>query len=206
MQITSQINGLAGPYTQSFVAPDLAKGFGSIVLFNQSNSAISVFLGQTNVIGTPTFVIPAGVTCTYPIPGTKYVTVMMQVHPTTGTCSITLLEDVLSSSSSIVPFAGNQLVASNGYFTLPGSSIVVQWGETGLVPVDFYDGTVVFPFTFLLTMFSISMIVLPSAGADTTPIPTVCLVGAPGAASQSYQVGGGYPGTSGNIFWIAIGV
>jgi hypothetical protein len=205
MQITAQISGLTGPYKQSFAAPDLTKGFGSIVLFNQSNSAIGVFLGQANTAGTPTFVIPAGVTCTYPIPGTKYVTVAMQVYPTTGACSITLLEEVLSSSSSIVPFAGNQLVAVNGYFTLPGSSIVVQWGETGLVPMDLSSGSVTFPFTYLLSAFVVVLTALPGAGSDSTFLVTADVTSLL-SASFNYRVGGAPPGYAGNLFWVAVGV
>jgi hypothetical protein len=206
MQITQVLDGTSGPFQGSWSAPDLTTGFGSVVVFNQSNSALSVWLSQLNTAGAPTFVVPAGVAVTYPIPGTQRLTVELQVHPTTGTCTVTLVDSVLSASSSIVPFAGDQLVGVNGFFTLPGSSIVVQWGEVVLVPSDFSTGSVLYPHTYLLGGFCVNATAFPAvSNFDNTAMVTVDVTGFQSTGFQ-YRIGGSYPGDYSNIFWFAVGV
>ena len=105
LNVSGILSPVNGPAQQTYTAPDLTIGFGSITIYNSSNSAVNVYLNNVGILtATPDFVVPALSVITNPIPGINRLTVAFVTYPSTGgNCQVTLCDTVLSSASSLLP-------------------------------------------------------------------------------------------------------
>lgn len=105
LNVSGILSPVNGPAQQTYTAPDLTIGFGSITIYNSSNSSVNVYLNNVGILSaTPDFVVPALCVITNPIPGINRLTVAFATYPSTGgNCQVTLCDTVLSSASSLLP-------------------------------------------------------------------------------------------------------
>jgi hypothetical protein len=105
LNVSGILSPVNGPAQQTYTAPDLTIGFGSITIYNSSNSSVNVYLNNVGILSaTPDFVVPALCVITNPIPGINKLTVAFVTYPSTGgNCQVTLCDTVLSSASSLLP-------------------------------------------------------------------------------------------------------
>jgi hypothetical protein len=204
MFVGGVISAVTGPQTQTFNAPDPVKGFGSIVVFNQSGTNLNIWLGQASTNGTPTFSVPSGVTITYPIPGINVATIQFVSFPSVGTCTVNFVDTVLSAGSGLIPFAGASSLGNNGFMTLQ-NSVVMQWGRTGFVNFDLSSTPVVFPTPYALSVFGVWLSPDLAASTDYSAI-TISDLSAVSLTGFTVVAGGGAPSSNGIIFWFALGI
>lgn len=100
------LSATVGPQTQVYTAPDPVAGFGSITIYNNSNSPVAVYFGRTGLIGgAPDITVPAQATLSYPCPGAPYITVSLLTFPAIGTVQVSCTDTVLNGGASLIPGA-----------------------------------------------------------------------------------------------------
>lgn len=135
VNVGGQLSGTSGPQQQTYNAPDPTTGFGSVSVYNNSQSVVQVYFSGT-ALGSPDIQVQALSAVTYPVPGINSITVKFATFPTTGSAQVTCVDAVLSSSSSIIagtvgnpgiPPAASQII--NSYFG--GISEAIPTGSIG---------------------------------------------------------------------------
>ena len=108
-----------GPSVLTFTAPNPSTGFGSIVVYNASNSAVNLFLGSIGILTlVPDYTISGGSVMTLPIPGISDLTVAFVTFPAGGgNVNISITDTVLTAASNGLPAA----VGASG--VPPGASV-----------------------------------------------------------------------------------